>query len=440
MQLLLCICHIRFIFSFRHDTSTQEMMRLRSELEQVQSRLTEAESKAQSLQQELQQLQDQKTPPPSSSSPLDATSEATPTSTLNKTTPPQTPKSKTPPSKRATPSSTKKATSPSAKKSTTLFSPSKQSPPLTPKTSKATPTEATALILHLPEASLDYRAQHIAIELTSDALRPHLISRDDITTNGPNIHTGSYGYTVLGHYKGNLPVSVKILKIKGSGDEAYGRVVLNHKLVQSFQIRHPNIAQLLFACTQDGVEGEREIALVFEPITVTLQQQLTKKALPKQDIINLSLDVGMALDYLHSHSPYPIIHGSVSTAGITLEPLALKWRAKLVDFFTANCFYYASTETPFVIDPFYIPPPSPSSSPPASDVPVLSTKFDIFGFGIVLLETVTQKQPPVEEQRRESLINSVKWPSLTSVIRNCTKALDTDRPSAVQLLNDLHKL
>ena len=413
----------------------QEVMRLRSELERTQLRVQEAETKAQSLQQEVLQLQSQSLPPPSHSPPLGRTGGTT---TPVKTTPPQTPKNATPPLTRATP--------PTAKKSTSLFS---RSPALTPKNKTApVPAEAAApvdLAEPLPpliDTGLDIRAQQIAIELTSDALKPHLIPREDIATNGPSIDTGCYGSTEPGLYKSSLPVSVKTLKIKGGRNDAYSSVILNHKLVKSFQLRHPNIVQLLHASVgQEGLGGEREIVLVSEPLTITLQQQLTKKALAKQDVINLSLDVAMALTYLHNHSHYPIVHGSISTPGIILEPLALKWRAKLVDFFTSNYFYYTSTDTPFVIDPVYRPPsPPPLSSPLASSVPVLNTEFDIFCLGIVLLETVTRKQPPVETAGRESLLSSVKWSSLAGVIRSCTSVLDADRPSANTLLNDLHKL
>lgn len=407
-------------------------MRLRGELEQAQLRVQEAERKAQSLQQEVHQLQSQSLPPSSQSPPLGRTGGGkTPPA---KTTPPQTPKSGTPPLTRATP--------PTAKKSTSLFS---RSPALTPK-SKTTPVPAetgapvdlTEPLPPLIDTGLDIRAQQIAIELTSDTLKLHLIPREDIASNGPSIDTGCYGHIAPGLYKGSLPVSVKTLKIKGGRNDAYSNVILNHKLVKSFQLRHPNIVQLLHVSMQhEGLGDKRDIVLVSEPLTITLQQQLTKKAIAKQDIINLSLDVAMALSYLHNHPHYPIVHGAVSTSGIILEPLALKWRAKLVDFFTANYFYYTSTETPFVIDPPYIPP---SPSPLASSVPVLNTKFDIFCFGIVLLETVTRKQPPVEAAGRESLLGSVKWSSLAGVIRSCTSVLDADRPPATALLNDLHKL
>lgn len=410
----------------------QEVMRLRGELEQAQLRVQEAERKAQSLQQEVHQLQSQSLPPSSQSPPLGRTGGGkTPPA---KTTPPQTPKSGTPPLTRATP--------PTAKKSTSLFS---RSPALTPK-SKTTPVPAetgapvdlTEPLPPLIDTGLDIRAQQIAIELTSDTLKLHLIPREDIASNGPSIDTGCYGHIAPGLYKGSLPVSVKTLKIKGGRNDAYSNVILNHKLVKSFQLRHPNIVQLLHVSMQhEGLGDKRDIVLVSEPLTITLQQQLTKKAIAKQDIINLSLDVAMALSYLHNHPHYPIVHGAVSTSGIILEPLALKWRAKLVDFFTANYFYYTSTETPFVIDPPYIPP---SPSPLASSVPVLNTKFDIFCFGIVLLETVTRKQPPVEAAGRESLLGSVKWSSLAGVIRSCTSVLDADRPPATALLNDLHKL
>ena len=58
--------------------------------------------------------------------------------------------------------------------------------------------------------------------------------------------------------------------------------------------------------------------------------------LAKDDESVISLDVALALHYLHEKKPDPILHNDVSSSNVLLWRSATHWRAKLSDYGTAN--------------------------------------------------------------------------------------------------------
>ena len=77
----------------------------------------------------------------------------------------------------------------------------------------------------------------------------------------------------------------------------------------------------------------------------SLRDLLDKKPLPKTDVVNIALDVGRALNYLHLNRP-PIIHGDVSSANALLWRGDNQWRAKVSDYGTANFMRQCKTINP----------------------------------------------------------------------------------------------
>ena len=50
----------------------------------------------------------------------------------------------------------------------------------------------------------------------------------------------------------------------------------------------------------------------------------------------ISLDVALALNYLHQKKPEPIIHRDISSANVLLWRQGDQWRGKVSDYGTAN--------------------------------------------------------------------------------------------------------
>lgn len=266
------------------------------------------------------------------------------------------------------------------------------------------------------------KAEQLAIETTGDALRSFFIQRDEIQLTGPNVAKGSYGHITLAQYKG-FHVNAKILNGEFVND--YNKLILHREMLKSMQIRHPNLIQLFGASVM-----ERNVVLVSEVMPVSLRLELEKRPLPKQEILNISRDVASALSYLHEKLMYPVTHRAVCASNVFLEPLQLRWRAKLSDFFTSNFFYFA-INSPSILDPAYL-------APDALNLPhELSPKLDIFSFGVTLMEMVSQTLPSANPVDRENQLKRVKWPLVVNIIRKCIASDSRERPSASQILNDL---
>lgn len=266
------------------------------------------------------------------------------------------------------------------------------------------------------------KAEQLAIETTGDALRSFLIQRDEIQMTGPDIAKGSYGHITLAQYKG-FHVSAKILNGEFMND--YNKLIMHREMLKSMQIRHPNLIQLFGASIM-----ERNVVLISEVMPVSLRLELEKKSLSKQEILNISCDVASALSYLHEKLMYPVTHRGVCSSNVFLEPLQLRWRAKLSDFFTSNFFYFA-INAPSILDPAYL-------APDVLSLPhELSPKLDIFSFGVTLMEMVSQTLPSANPVEREKQLTGIKWPLIVNVIRKCIASDSSERPSASQILSDL---
>ena len=76
---------------------------------------------------------------------------------------------------------------------------------------------------------------------------------------------------------------------------------------------------------------------------------------------------------------------------------------------------------------------------PESNTPALqSPKMDIYSFGVLLIEMCTCEFPAPE--RRPDLIESIQYPRLVALIRQCLNEDRNQRPTAVQVIEYLRTL
>ena len=235
-----------------------------------------------------------------------------------------------------------------------------------------------------------FRAEQLALEATQNVVEPLIVQEGDLKMTGPELVKES----------GNLS--------RNSQDEPcppspFGSV--------SWSI------------------GWRQRDHPVQVDASSINQDLEKKSLPKTDVVSIACEVVQALSHLHHFQPQPVIHRSVNSGNVLLEPLQKKWRAKLFEFGSNNFIYYTA-DSPTTNNPANLAPEATS----AADS---SPKLDIFSFGIFLLEMASRHVPPTNPFGRDHHLDKLKWPKVTSVVQSCISATPTERPDIEAVCQEL---
>ena len=270
---------------------------------------------------------------------------------------------------------------------------------------------------------------------------------------------GSGAYGVVCRAKcDQLPCAAKLLHptFSISGNWAVDKFMQECSFLAS--LKHPHIVQFLGVHT-DPSTGQ--VALILELMDENLTNLLDRhvsmdQLIPFHLLINISHDVTLALQYLHSNA---IIHRDLSSNNVLLLG---ECRAKLTDFGMSKLTTLNST-TP--LSSLTQVPGCPVYMPPEAWIypPVYSEKLDIFSFGVLLLQMITRNQPnpgpmeslisdersptgfmklPVSEiERRSEDIASVKSDHpLKDTILECLIDKPEQRPTAKDLCQKIESL
>ncbi|CAL5039156.1 unnamed protein product [Urochloa decumbens] len=213
------------------------------------------------------------------------------------------------------------------------------------------------------------------------------------------IGSGSFGVV----YKGNLhnlvdQVAIKIFKLSIHGAER--SFVAECEALRN--LRHRNLVKIITLCSSVDYTGSAFKALVFQYMpNGNLDSWLHPRAHDRQrDIltlsqrINISLEVASALDYLHNQSATPLIHCDLKPSNVLLD---LNLTAYVSDFGLAR-FLYATNAQQDCTSTLaclkgsigYIPPEYGMNK-------AISTKGDVYSFGVLLLEMITGSRPTDEK-------------------------------------------
>lgn len=215
------------------------------------------------------------------------------------------------------------------------------------------------------------------------------------------IGSGSFGMV----YRGSLKfqedqVAIKIFKL-----DIYGADRSFDAECEALRnVRHRNVIKIITTCSSVDSTGSDFKAIVFQYMpNGNLEQWLHPKGhaseknfLSLRQRINIGLDVSFALDYLHNQCASPLIHCDLKPNNILLDH---DMTAYVSDFgiarslfTTSNAAYQdGSTSLSGLKGSIgYIPPEYGMNEE-------ISTKGDVYSFGVLLLHMVTGRSPTDEK-------------------------------------------
>uniref|UniRef100_A0A0D9XBS6 Protein kinase domain-containing protein n=1 Tax=Leersia perrieri TaxID=77586 RepID=A0A0D9XBS6_9ORYZ len=210
---------------------------------------------------------------------------------------------------------------------------------------------------------------------------------------------GGFGYVYYGVLEEGTPVAIKL---RSQSSNQGVKEFLGEAQILT-RIHHKNLVCMIGYC-KDG----EYMALVYEYMSEgTLQEHITggdhnRRNLTWRERLRIALESAQGLEYLHRGCSPPLIHRDVKSTNILLNT---KLEAKIADFGLSKAFNHDSDThistnilagTPGYIDPEYHATMMPT------------TKSDVYGFGVVLLELVTGKSPILRAPEPISLIHWVQ--------------------------------
>ena len=201
----------------------------------------------------------------------------------------------------------------------------------------------------------------------------------------------------------------------------YNRQLFNREMNMAARLHHPNLVQFI------GASLEGEPIILTELMTTSLRVELEKGPIEHAHITSISLDVARGLNYLHLMQPHPIIHRDISSANVLLDPLPNdQWKAKISGYGSVNILRELRT----------VGPGSPVYAAPEASIPAeQSPKMDIFSFGVLLVEMLTDEFPA--EDARQQLLDSINHAGFVDLIRRCLREEREERPSANEIITDI---
>ena len=252
------------------------------------------------------------------------------------------------------------------------------------------------------------------------------------------IGRGATGLVREGRYQ-NLPVAVK---------QIHPNILENDRVVEEFRreigimasVKHPNLVRFIAAVFDDAVEQLLDTPLlVLELLHTNLRKAYERGAVETSHVkISIFRDVAYGLHYLHEHNE-PIIHRDVSAPNVLLELLpGDMWRAKLSDFGSANFAKRAQTLGVGAI--IYTAPEMFPREGPRTPMARLTTKCDVFSYGIVLVEVITKTMPTRENRHQMFGEVETKWPLVFELASRCTETVPEARPTMAYVLNMLNRI
>ena len=247
-----------------------------------------------------------------------------------------------------------------------------------------------------------------------------VVSKDDVIMTDEILGEGSYGNVTVAVFRG-LRVAAK--RLHHFIISHYNLALFSREMDIASRIRHPNLVQFI------GATKVGSPLILTELMSTSLYKELHKKSLTRPQIVTISRDVALALNYLHLWKPDPIIHRDVSSPNVLLDPtVGGSYRAKVTDYGTANLQHEAGT----------IMPGNPAYAAPESRYPDDHTpSMDVYSYSALLMEMTLGCKPAMTTNGREVQANSIKWSAMKFLVQSGIKQDYKSRPTMSQVLDTL---
>ncbi|KAL4272775.1 hypothetical protein GQ457_13G004040 [Hibiscus cannabinus] len=226
---------------------------------------------------------------------------------------------------------------------------------------------------------------------------------------------GSYGSVYQGTLSDGMTFAVKVFKLELEG------------ALKSFDVecevlrntRHRNLVKIVSSCSNDL--DFKALVLEFMP-NGSLDKWLYSNG-HSFDILqrmNIMIDVASALEYLHHGNATPIVHCDLKPSNVLLDEDMV---AHLSDFGIAKllCDDDSMIQTMTMATVGYMAPEYGTEG-------IVSTKGDVYSFGILVMETITRKRPTDEMFAGERSLKSWVKESISSPL---CQVVDTDLLSTI---------
>ncbi|KAB2637270.1 receptor-like protein kinase [Pyrus ussuriensis x Pyrus communis] len=205
-------------------------------------------------------------------------------------------------------------------------------------------------------------------------------------TNGFNennlLGNGGFGSVYKGTLSDGIDVAVKVFNLQIEG--AFKSFDSECEVISN--IRHRNLIKIISSCSQIDFKA---LVLQYMP-NGSLEKWLYSQNSPLNILqrLNIMIDVALALEYLHHGYSTPVVHCDMKPSNILLDEDMV---AHVADFGIAKLLGEGDsfTQTMTLATIGYMAPEYGMDG-------IVSTKGDVYSFGIVLMETFTKRKPTDE--------------------------------------------
>ncbi|MED6191675.1 hypothetical protein PIB30_002482 [Stylosanthes scabra] len=221
-----------------------------------------------------------------------------------------------------------------------------------------------------------------------------LVIATNYFSNDNKIGSGSFGSVYKGKLADNREVAIKrgeIVSTRKKKKFQEKETAFDSELSLLSRLHHKHLVRLIGFC-----EENEERLLVYEYMSNgSIHEHLHNKnnnVEKSSSIFNswkmrikIALDAARGIEYIHNYAVPPIIHRDIKSSNILLD---LNWNARVSDFglsliwpeIEQDSILIRAVGTVGYIDPEYY------------ELNVLTTKSDVYGLGVVMLELLTGKR------------------------------------------------